>query len=109
MPDCLTIKDSLIDGLGVFATKDIEATNTYVFLGITHKVYEWDIDRVNFGGFINHSKSSNCKLLCISDEGDCKIYSIYPIVDIKAGQEITLNYNEELCGLTDYTEEEWLK
>ena len=33
LPDCVTIKDSLIDGLGLFATKDIPK-GTY--LGISH-------------------------------------------------------------------------
>jgi hypothetical protein len=76
LPDCLTIKESPIHGLGLFATKDIKiGTN----LGITHYIYiegSKDIKfpiRLPLGGFFNHNgENPNC--------------------DIKAGEELTAKY-----------------
>ena len=59
LPDELTIKSSPIEGLGLFATKEIKA-NT--FIGITHirdEQFENKYIRTPLGGFYNHSKKSN--------------------------------------------------
>ena len=63
LPDCLTIKSSNIEGLGLFATTDIEKNTV---LGISHILYQKEYIRTPLGGFINHS--------------------------IKAGDELTLTY-----------------
>ena len=59
----LFIEESLINGQGLFASKDIpEGTN----LGISHIEIEKDkmspkeIIRTPLGGFINHSNTPNC-------------------------------------------------
>ena len=55
LPDKLTIKSSPIEGLGLFATKEIKA-NT--FIGITHirdEQFENKYIRTPLGGFYNHS------------------------------------------------------
>ena len=55
LPDCVTIKKSPIEGLGLYATRDIKA-NT--FLGITHILdenFENNYIRTPLGGFYNHS------------------------------------------------------
>jgi len=55
LPDGLTIKNSPIEGLGLFATKDIKK-NT--FIGITHvrdEQFENKYIRTPIGGFYNHS------------------------------------------------------
>lgn len=109
LPDCLTIKESSIDGLGVFATEDIILDRFYTFLGYTHYVVDGELFRVNYGGFLNHSNTPNCKLYAISKEENYEAYQLIPIVDIKAGTELTLNYNNELCGLSDYNGAEFLK
>ena len=60
LPDCLTINKSNIEGLGLFATKRIEADKN---LGITHirdKNAENGYWRTPLGGFINHSDHANC-------------------------------------------------
>ena len=59
LPDCLTIKKSSIEGLGLFATKDI---NTNTFIGLTHikdKNFENGYIRTPLGGFYNHSMKPN--------------------------------------------------
>ena len=60
LPEGLTIKESSIEGLGVFATKRIEAL---VNLGLTHikdKKAENGYWRTPLGGFVNHSDYANC-------------------------------------------------
>ena len=55
LPDELTIKSSPIEGLGLFATKEIKA-NT--FIGVTHirdEQFENKYIRTPIGGFYNHS------------------------------------------------------
>ncbi len=55
LPDVLTIKNSPIDGLGLFATKAIKANS---FIGVTHirdEQFENKYIRTPLGGFYNHS------------------------------------------------------
>jgi SET domain-containing protein len=55
LPDGLTIKNSSIEGLGLFATKNIKK-NT--FIGVTHvrdEQFENKYIRTPLGGFYNHS------------------------------------------------------
>jgi SET domain-containing protein len=86
LPSYLTIKDSPIDGQGLFAIKDIES-NTLV--GITH-IYRWEgIMRTPLGGFINHSDKSNCKLVREEKSSESRLLTIE---FIKSGEELTLKY-----------------
>ena len=55
LPDGLTIKNSPIEGLGLFATKDIKKNS---FIGVTHirdEQFETKYIRTPLGGFYNHS------------------------------------------------------
>jgi len=55
LPNELTIKNSAIEGLGLFATKDIKANS---FIGVTHirdEQFENKYIRTPLGGFYNHS------------------------------------------------------
>jgi len=59
LPDSLTIKKSPIEGLGLYATKDI---NSNAFIGITHILderFENNYLRTPLGGFYNHSDNPN--------------------------------------------------
>jgi SET domain-containing protein len=94
LPKQVTIKKSSIDGLGLFAIKNIQA-NT--ILGITHisnKDYENGFLRTPLGGFINHSTNANSKLISCGDsrEIECGILKLQTILDIKSGEEILLTY-----------------
>ena len=87
LPDNLTIKNSEVHGLGLFATKDIKTGTT---LGITHvrdNRFEDGYIRTPLGGFFNHSESPNTKI--ISD--DNYLYLI-TISDIKPEEEILAFY-----------------
>tara|TARA_R110002110_G_scaffold169258_1_gene371012 strand:- start:845 stop:1156 length:312 start_codon:yes stop_codon:yes gene_type:complete len=83
----LTIKESLIHGLGVFATEDLCIRTN---LGISHVGdfgFPDDLIRTPLGGFINDSDEPNCEL---KREGR-KLFAVV-IKKIKAGEEITLKY-----------------
>ena len=94
LPDCLTIKESSIEGLGLFTNENIPDGTE---LGITH-VYKWrihnnkdvhDLVRTPLGGFINHSIEPNCKLVDCTDSGQKKLETIR---NIQEGEELTLKY-----------------
>ena len=59
LPDGLTIKNSPIEGLGLFATIDIKK---HTFIGVTHirdEQFENKYIRTPLGGFYNHSNDPN--------------------------------------------------
>ena len=111
LTDNLFIEESMIDGQGLFASKDI-SDNTD--LGISHieiekdKMAPLEMLRTPLGGFINHEKTikekneegkeveisgPNCKRIKGRRDG-CKIeYSLITRRDIKAGEELTLEYS----------------
>ncbi len=87
LPDSLTIKESEIDGLGLFATEDIYA---YTRLGTSHILVDKEWIRTPLGGFYNHSDDPNC----VKAEEFCgrEKRFLYAIKDIKAGEELTVKY-----------------
>lgn len=88
LPNYLTIKKSNIDGLGLFATKDIPA---YTSIGETHfKILTNDKGwiRTPLGGFINHSEKPNSKIEFVGDFKRC----LFTKVDITKDTEITVFY-----------------
>ena len=128
LPDGLTIKNSPIEGLGLFATKEIKANS---FIGVTHirdEQFENKYIRTPLGGFYNHSNeptvmrmvsdslptlkfgdlidpNANAKKLKdgkndrenlfynLNEKSDAKYMFMVSIRDIKAGVELTANYN----------------
>ena len=88
LPDSVTIKESSIDGLGLFATKRItEGT----LIGITHHVNSNSQDgviRTPLGGFGNHSDTPNCFKLLMEDN----TWMIGAKEDIEKGDELTWSY-----------------
>ena len=96
LPDCLTIRKSDIEGLGLFATKDI-LKNTV--LGLTHIFRPHkEIIRTPLGGFYNHSDNPNCETYKNIRVGIDLVYeqngSMYlkTMKNIKSGEEITVKY-----------------
>ena len=105
LPDCLTIRESEIHGLGLFATEDIpEGTN----LGIAHvliphaeDVFAQSYCRTPLGGFYNHSESPNCeiksriKYFVDSSSHNRLVTTILELFTskvIKKGEEVTSRY-----------------
>ena len=92
LPDSVTIKQSGISGLGLFADQAIkQATN----LGMTHFKVEDTIFRTPLGGFINHSNAPNCEKIGLHANGEEPIKKKWNLItrqNIKKGEEITLRY-----------------
>lgn len=87
LPDNLTIAESPIEGLGLFATKLIEANTN---LGITHIKDDRFVDgyiRTALGSFFNHSENPNCKVVHENDF----IY-LWTLKDIQINEEILVTY-----------------
>ena len=89
LPDSVTIKESGIHGLGLFATDRIlQGTN----LGMIHYTSkEGNIMRTPLGGFGNHSETPNCKKLKDVTDGMVGVH-IITTRDIAPGEEITWRY-----------------
>ena len=97
LPESVTIKQSGINGLGLFADQDIkQATN----LGMSHLKIEDTIFRTPLGGFINHANDANCvktELHMTSEDikgnsYNYKKWNLITIKDIKEGEELTVRY-----------------
>ena len=102
LPNFLTIKQSTIHGLGLFASKGIpQGTN----LGVSHfkeesGEFENNYIRTPLGGFINHSDEPNCIkyqpfVLAsppIESGYEPAYYSIKTLCFIEKGEELTILY-----------------
>ena len=88
LDDRLTIKPSGIDGLGLFAEEDLAVGEN---LGVSHiydERFKNKFIRTPLGGFINHSDTPNLKAYI-----DADFRYIKTLRHIKAGEELTLEYN----------------
>lgn len=111
------LKPSSLGGVGVFATHDI-AEGTHLFKTpsalrtlpikdvpkplLPYCIYTSDeeclcperFDRMEIGWFINHSATPNiARRTAITDKESFEVRSIYAIKNIKAGDEIFIDYN----------------
>ena len=90
LPECVTIKQSDIEGMGLFSTEAIKEGRN---IGMTHyKAQSEDVVpngwvRTPLGGFINHSDTPNCETIGIG-----KAKFLIALVDIMPEEEITLCY-----------------
>ena len=94
LASCLTIKNSTIHGLGLFAINEIPP---HTELGISHVKdgrFSHGYIRTPLGGFFNHSTKPNCKAVY---DGD--FIKIISLTNINSGDEITV----------DYTKHDWIK
>ena len=97
LPESVTIKQSGINGLGLFAKEGLaQGTN----LGMCHLKIGDTIFRTPLGGFINHANEANCvkaELRMTSEDLQGHKYSykkwnLITIKDIKEGEELTVRY-----------------
>ena len=88
LPKCLTIKQSTIDGLGLFATSKI-FSGTILGVGwVKNEDYKDGFVRTPLGGFINHSEEPNCVKLKL----DIDSLWLQTSHDIESGEELTVTY-----------------
>ena len=97
LPKSLTIKESKVNGLGLFAQEGIaQGAN----LGMSHVLIGSGIIRTPMGGFINHSDDGNTVKveLKINNEDDpllkvaTKKWNLVALRNIKEGEELTVRY-----------------
>ena len=94
LPSNLTIKNSSIEGLGIFATENIPISTD---LGPTHLInnaFEDGVIRLPLGGFFNHSEDPNCEIIegYYSDMLKHKCLRLLTIKNIQIGEEIIAKY-----------------
>lgn len=91
LPNYLTVKNSPIHGLGLFAVKNLPAGKE---LGITHVEdrkqgrFPNDSIRTPLGGFVNHSNRPNCVFYEIGDT-----WRLKTLKPVKEGAELTAKYD----------------
>jgi SET domain-containing protein len=88
LPNSITIKESTIQGLGLFATEKI---NAHALIGVIHYPRKESEDghiRTPLGGFGNHSDDPNCSKILMEDGS----WWISANQDIMAGEEICWAY-----------------
>lgn len=104
LPQFLEIRDSEINGRGLFATSDIEAgsvlgishieflsSNYETKAGIVDSPYESFIVRTPTGAFVNHADIPNCERqkFCLET---VVVNVLVALRDVAAGSELTLKY-----------------
>ena len=95
LPDFLIIKESKIEGLGLFTTRDLKKGFD---MGISHIFDQRFPDgyiRLPLGGFINHHEIPNCSAVTAEEDkemGKIKHIRIVALQPILKDQEITIKY-----------------
>jgi len=88
LPESLTVKQSGINGLGLFADQKVmQGTN----FGVSHYKLNGDIIRTPLGGFINHSNTPNVVKVELKDN-NYKKWNLVTLKDIEKGEEVTIRY-----------------
>jgi len=98
LPKEVIIKQSPIEGLGLFSNTYIKEGHIFGVTHISDTRFENGYIRTPIGGFINHSEEPNCKLIPkdkktfpISENGN--ILMLVALNDIPEGTEITTKYS----------------
>ena len=87
LPRNLTIKQSGIEGLGLFSLIDYPEYSEFGISHIKDDRFEGGYFRTPLGGFFNHSENPNCEAY-----KDFEVVKLKSIKDIKEGEELTANY-----------------
>ena len=88
LPDYLTVENSPIQGLGLFAKDTIGKNFLIGKIHIPDPDHEGEYIRTPLGGFGNHSDEPNCSKILMED-GSWRIFSNRDIVE---GEELTWSY-----------------
>ena len=97
LPKELTLGESEIHDIGLFAKEKIKRGRD---LGVSHIQLGKELYRTPLGGFINHSDKPNCTKSMfrvtnandITTKMDYKVWKLFTLDDIEAGEELTLTY-----------------
>ena len=85
LPECLTIKESQIEGLVLFAKEFIPRETE---LGVSHYFIGEEMNRTPLGGFYNHSEEPNCYSIISKDN-----VKLVTKRDVEEGEELTTHYS----------------
>ena len=88
LPDTITIKDSGIHGLGLFAKEEISSGTV---LGMIHFQFNGELMRTPLGAFGNHSDDPTCEKFWDSLDSGAGWY-LRTKRDINEGEELTWTY-----------------
>ena len=88
LPKVVTIKESSIEGLGLFATEDIPVNTLIGRIHVPNEKEEDGYFRTPLGGFGNHSDNPNCFKLLMEDGS----WWIGAKIDIEPDEELTWHY-----------------
>ena len=95
LPVFLTIASSKIEGLGIFALKDIPQGTD---LGISHIFdtrFPDNYIRLPLGAFINHHEIPNCNAVFADEDAEIGVFKHIRLITSKSivkGEEITVKY-----------------
>jgi len=91
LPPELRLGFSDIEGIGVFAKKNIEKGHNF---GMSHLKIGERLIRTPLGGFINHSEIPNCykTKLFYTDKTNYSVWNLIALDEIKEGEELTVTY-----------------
>lgn len=102
--DLVAVKKSPVHGVGIFAKEDIAAGTFIHYTHITTKEYGWI--NIHPNNLANHSKvNRNCESVMSKDQENIK--EIVTTTDIKAGEELFLDYSEDTDEGFEQPQEEW--
>ncbi len=93
LPEEVEIRDSGIEGKGLFAKVIIEEGTNLGMTHVSNPDFEDGRIRTPLGGFINHSEEPNCYLALSQDWDDYKVYNLVTLHKIEEGEEIVLDYD----------------
>ena len=89
LPDCVTIRKSNINGLGLHCVKHIVAGTE---IGMSHFYWGEKLMRTPLGGFYNHSDDPNCKNVA-GFWHQLPVKYLITTKPIKPGDELTAKYS----------------
>ena len=87
LPHCLTISQSEIQGLGLFACANIEVGTEFGITHIKDNRFQDGYIRTPLGGFFNHSENPNAEAYIDKD-----YIRLRSIREVRKGDEITVRY-----------------
>ena len=92
LPDGITVKESSVQGLGLFATQDFPSDTILGIVHINNKNFPPGYIRTALGAFYNHSDNPNCKNVA-GFWHQLPVKYLMTIRDVKAGEELTAKYS----------------
>ena len=85
LPDFVTIKNSSIEGLGLFCVNQIRVDQK---IGMSHFYWGEQLQRTPLGAFYNHAENNPN---IIKQQSDSRFF-LYALRDISPGEELTCRY-----------------